>query len=312
MGLADAVALPDEPALPALGGPGPYTGEALRAWRGRGFWMEPGDPRLADLLHGEAAPTDPLDNLVGAGRYWLEHPEHMDFLHPEAPNHRDKLLERELYLSHWIDALQGAHRVLDLGGGVGRFATWLLDQGLEVELVDPDLRSLWRAVTEAADRPGKLDVHWSTGECLPALAPVDVVIAAEVLCYVEDPAAVLAGIARVLRPGGVLLCSVEARWGWAMSQDVHYGTIDAFLGDGIVHVPGDRWVRTFEEADLRALLGDFEIEAIVPTHYALSGPFEAAAGLLEVEEALALEARLAAHPVSRPLNRAWTAICRLS
>ena len=65
-------------------------------------------------------------------------------------------------------------------------------------------------------------------------------------------------------------------------------------------------------AELRALLADFDIEALVPTHYALSGPFEAAAGLLEVEEALALEARLAAHPISRPLNRAWTVTSRLS
>ena len=314
MSLADATALPGEADLPALpAGGAPFAASALLDWRGRGFWLPPGDPRLEDIIHGGEASSGPHDNLVGAGKYWLESPEWMDFLDPEAPNHEDKLLERALYLSRWAPQLRGARRVLDLGGGVGRFTTWLLDQGLEVELVDPDLRSLWRAVTSAAGREGSLDVHWTTGEALPEVAPVDAVIAAEVLCYVEDPVAVLANIRRVLKPGGLLLCSVEARWGWAMSQDCHYGTIEQLLGDdGVVHVPGDRWVQTYEEAGFRELLSDFEVLELWPSHYVLSGPFEAAAAPLEsLDQVLDLEARLAAHPVTGRLNRAWMAVARL-
>ena len=141
---------------------------------------------------------------------------------------------------------------------------------------------------------------------------MDVALAVEVLCYVEDPAAVLRGIIETLRPGGVLLCSVEARWGWAMGADVYEGTIEAFLGDGVVHVPGDRWVRTFTGESLQALLegAGFVVEDLHPSHYAFSGPFESCAGPLDAEEALALEARLREHPVARSLNRAWMAVAR--
>lgn len=275
------------------------------------FDLPPGDARLAEIHRGQQAPCPPLDNLVGAVRYWEEHPDWMDLHDPDGPVHHDKMVERALYLDRWEALLPQGARVLDLGGGVGRFTTWLLDRGCDVELVDPDLRSLWRAVSAAAGRPGRLDVHWTTAECLPELAPVDVVVACEVLCYVEDAQRAVAAIRRALRPGGVLLCSVEARWGWAMSADVYEGTLEAFLGDGIVHAPGDRWVATYEEAQLRALLAGFELVEVVPSHYACSGPFEMVAGPLTVNEALALEARLRAHPVAGGLNRAWMCVARL-
>ncbi|MEL6344432.1 MAG: class I SAM-dependent methyltransferase [Myxococcota bacterium] len=236
----------------------------------------------------------------------------MSFLEPDSPIHRDKLLERALYLDLWAPHLPPGCRVLDLGGGIGRFTTWLLDQGCDVELVDPDLRSLWRAVSFAAGRQGRLDVHWSTGERMPQLPPFDAIIACEVLCYVEDPARVIRRLASMLKPAGALLISVESRWGWAMAADAHPGSIDAFF-TGVVHVPGDVWVQTYTETHFRELLAPhFEIRTLLPSHYAFSGPFEIASDVhrLTAREALALEQRLRDHPVSRPLNRAWMAVAQ--
>lgn len=311
MGLADAqVQGGATPALPT--GP-PYACAALTEWAGASFWMPPGDPRLEDIHAGGPAPSPPLDNLVGAVRYWDEHPDWMEFLDPSSPSYDDKMVERGLYLDRWRQWIPDGARVLDLGGGVGRFTAWLLEHDAEVEIVDPDLRSLWRALQAGVNAGrGRLDLHWTTGERLPELRPVDLALAVEVLCYVEEPDAVAAGLARLLRPGGTLLCSVEARWGWAMAADVHQNTVDAFLGDGIVHAEGDRWVRTFTEESLRALLegAGLEVVDLHPSHYAFSGPFEACSEPLGLEDALALEARLRAHPVSRPLNRAWMAVAR--
>lgn len=249
---------------------------------------------------------------MGAVRAWREHPSWMDYLDAESPVHAEKLTERAFYLDRWARHLPGPGcRVLDVGGGIGRLATWFLDRGDEVELVDPDLRALWRAVWASAGRPGLLDVHWSTAERLPELDPIDVVVASELLCYAEDPALVAENLWRVMLPGALLLCSVEARWGWAFAPDVPEGALEAWLSDGVVHIPGDRWVRTFEEAQLRALLEPhFEIVEIVPTHYAFSGPFEAVTGPVSIEAALAIEARLREHPVARGLNRAWAAVAR--
>jgi SAM-dependent methyltransferase len=286
----------------------PYACAELHAWAGLAFELPPGDPRLASIHRGGPAPTPPLDNLVGAVRAWREHPEWMEFLDPEAPNHLDKLTERSLYLARWAPYIAPGARVLDLGGGVGRFTTWLLDHGCEVEIVDPDLRSLWRCLSAAVGRPGSLDVHWSTGELLPELEPVDVVVACEVLCYAEDPRRVVERLQAALRPGGVLLASVEARYGWAMGPDAPPDTLEAFLEDGIVHVPGDRWIRTCTEQMFRSWLAPLEIRELIASHYALSGPFEAASRPRDLEETLLLEARLREHPIAGPCNRAWMAV----
>ena len=309
MSLSNAEPLDGYP-LPTLPVGPPYAAQHLHGFQDRKYLLKPGHPELVDIHDGEK-PSDPaLDNLVGMRRWWFEHPDWMDFLTPEHPGHEDKLLERELYLDHWSEFIGAAPRVMDLGGGIGRFTQWCLDQGCEVELVDPDLRSLWAAVNHAAGRRGALDVHWTTADKLPDLAPFDVIVAAEVLCYVPDARAVLESIKRVLKPGGVLLCSVEARYGWAMGPDVAEGSLGALFGEGIVHVEGDRWVQTYTEDGFRALLSDFEILSFEPSHYVMSGPFEAAAGDIDVDTIRAFEKRLRDDPVCKNLNRAWMAAVR--
>jgi SAM-dependent methyltransferase len=309
MSLHDAEPIDDHP-LPKLSGAGPVDCAELKGFQDRKYLLPAGHPDLIALHDGAPANDPALDNLVGMRRWWFEHPDWMDFLTPEHPGHADKLLERELYLDHWAAHIPPGTRVMDLGGGIGRFSLWCLDQGCEVELVDPDLRSLWAAVGHAAGRQGRFDVHWSTGDRLPEVPPFDVVIAAEVLCYVNDPAAVLAALRPLLKPGAVLLASVEARYGWAMGPDVAEGSLGALFGDGVVHVDGDRWVRTFTEADLRALLEDFDLLQLEPSHYVMSGPFEAAAGVIDPDTIRAFERNLRADPVTAPLNRAWMAAAR--
>lgn len=307
MSLALAQTDGERPFLPP--GP-PFRCDALLAWRGVPFTLPPGDDRLPALHAGGAAPSPPLDNLVGAVRARGEHPEWLDFLAPDAPNFGAKRLERDLYLAHWRRFIGAPGRAMDIGGGIGRFTLPLLEQGWDVELVDPDLWALRRALHHAAGLPGRIDLHWSTGERLPELRDLDLALAAEVLCYAEDPERVVAAVHDRLRPGGVLLASVEARWGWALSCDVAPGTLQALMQGPVVHVPGDRWVRTFEAEDLRTLLSQFELLALVPTHYVPSGPFESAAGALTLPELLRWEDALRSHPKTAHLHRAWTAVAR--
>ncbi len=312
MALSDA-RLPDGTSLDLPSGP-PYACRTLGSWVGSSFSMPAGDPRLPDLNAGGIAPTPAFENLVGATRAWQDPDQAawMDFLSPSAPNHAEKMLERALYLHHWQPWLPAQGRVLDLGGGTGRFMAALLDRGLDVELVDPDLRSLWRAAQHAAGRPGRLDLHWTTGTHLPPLAPVDCVLAAEVLCYVEDPRALLESIQEVLTPDGVLLASVEARWGWASALDAPAGSLEALLTDGVVHASQDRWVRTFDRPSLEALFTDWDLALVLPTHFLTSGPFELAAGELDLSGVLNWETRLRENPVTAPWHRAWTIAARPS
>jgi SAM-dependent methyltransferase len=99
-------------------------------------------------------------------------------------------------------------RVLDLGCGTGELARALAAAGLRVAGCDISPEMLRHAARDGGECAGwvRLEPDWRT---LPfASAAFDVVVAASVLEYVGEPAAVLRECARVVRPGGIVLYTV--------------------------------------------------------------------------------------------------------
>jgi 2-polyprenyl-3-methyl-5-hydroxy-6-metoxy-1,4-benzoquinol methylase len=247
--------------------------------------------------------------IEGAAAAWIDTPEWMDFLDLESPINDLKRAERDIYLHHWAAWLD-AHTVMDVGCGIGRFTTAMLDRGADVLGVDADLDSLRRCAWHANNRAGRLDLHWTSVHNLPE-AKVELIICAEVLCYVPRAREALAAMVERLEPGGTLLISVESRWAWATAPDAPPNTMaQALEGDGVLDLPGERWVRTYTREDLSQLLegAGLRVDLIQPMLWMMDGPLERVmpeSGSLE--ELIALEARCATHPVWAPLNRIWTA-----
>jgi ubiquinone/menaquinone biosynthesis C-methylase UbiE len=144
-------------------------------------------------------------------------------------------------------ALQPDDRVLEIGFGNGRFfadvhakvpGVWLWGIDLSPEMVREAARN-----NPALMQRGTLQVTQASSDCLPfADGLFDAVYACNVIYFWQDPAAHLAEIARVLRPGGVLYTGFRPR---ASMQDM------PFARYGFTHYAPGEWQQCLEQHGFR-------------------------------------------------------------
>lgn len=107
-------------------------------------------------------------------------------------------------------------RVLDCGGGPGRYALWLADRGYDVTLFDLSAACLEKARREAGAADLTLSFEQGTATDLTRFldASFDVILLMGPLYHLKELAkrqAALAEAARVLRPGGLLAATFITR-----------------------------------------------------------------------------------------------------
>ncbi|KQY63978.1 MULTISPECIES: methyltransferase domain-containing protein [unclassified Nocardioides] len=155
------------------------------------------------------------------------------------------------------DVLATPGDVLDIGGGTGGFAVRVAELGHRVSVVDPSPDAL-AALSRRAQEFGVADrVTGQQGELSGLLdvvgeASADVVLCHGVLEIVDDPAAALATLARVLRPGGTLSLLVAQRHAAVVARAMagHFAQARAVLAGDSTGKAGHR----FTSDELTALL----------------------------------------------------------
>lgn len=128
----------------------------------------------------------------------------------------------------------GPATVVDIGGGTGGFAVPIAEMGAQVTVVDPSpdaLAALDRRARELGVPVTGVQGELSTVVDILGSGAADVVLCHGVLEVVEDPAAALATLREVLRPGGVLSLVVAQRYAAVVARAMagHFGEAHALL-----------------------------------------------------------------------------------
>src|SRR5690242_5139173 len=99
--------------------------------------------------------------------------------------------------------------VIDLGAGLGALSEELARRGARTIAVEPG--AAWRKLV--AKRMSAAGSGWTVGalgELLPfADCSIDVILSRQVLEHVENPAAVISEVYRILKPGGYVFATYE-------------------------------------------------------------------------------------------------------
>jgi len=155
------------------------------------------------------------------------------------------------------DILDGTSAsVVDIGGGTGGFAVRVAELGHRVRVVDPSPDAL--AALDRRARESGVEVTGQQGDLSTLLdvaepGSADVVLCHGVLEVVDDPAAALATIGEVLRPGGVLSLLVAQRHAAVVARAMagHFEQARAMLD---ATGPSGRSGRRFTTTELETLL----------------------------------------------------------
>ena len=117
----------------------------------------------------------------------------------------------------WAQPLMAGRRVLDLGSGEGFGAALLADRAASVTGVDIDERTVQHS------RANYPDIEFAVASAIDlsafAAASFDAVVTFELIEHVADQEQVLAEIARVLAPGGLVVMSTPERQAYSDDRD---------------------------------------------------------------------------------------------
>jgi len=216
-------------------------------------------------------------------------------------------------LAGLIDLPRRPPAVLDVGGGSGTRAVPLAARGCTVTVVDTSTDALAMLRRRAAEAGVSELVVAIQADADGLDSVVDADSADLVLCHhllesVDVPAAAVRGLARAVRPGGLLSVLVSGRYAAVLNRVVagRYAEAAAVQADPDGRAgSSDPLQRRFDVATVCGLLvgAGLDVESVtgLGVMTALGGSDGASTGPGDDEAVAALEAALAADPVLREL-----------
>jgi len=264
-------------------------------------------------------------NITGYEREWPKLGKLFDFLNPQSEIYWLKLLEKEIYLSYfdpYLAKIPRGKKILDAGGGVGRFSLELGKRNYQMTLLDACRSNLAAAQKHLAKNGIRdFEILWADVADLGFIpsSKYAAVFGIELLSYLTDTEKGLRELIRVTEPGGLIFLSVEGKYGSVLADpNIPPDQVDKILNEDILLIEGDRYTRYFTRDGFKKIIGKCGLEIILleGCHYLAEGPFQRLLDerrLSEPEyrkEILAREKQFRDEPTIKDLARVWAAVAR--
>ena len=158
-------------------------------------------------------------------------------------------------LRQWLPQGFAGRTVVDLGCGGGLLAVPLARAGAHVVGLDLAPKALRAAAAQQSER--LLAAQADLAELPLAERSADLVLLADVLEHVDDPAAVVAQAARVLRPGGALFVNT-------IHRTLRSRVFAITLGEGLGFIPRGthQWRKFVRPDELDAMAGTVGLQRV--------------------------------------------------
>lgn len=268
-----------------------------------------------------------FSNIIAYEREWGIYPSVLDFLDKRSENYKLKNFEKEIYLDiirPFLDKIPKYSQIIDAGGGIGRFAVPLARMRHMVHVVDTSEIALKKALRHFLDENlDSFDLHWADAGNLSMFSDntFDAALAIELVCYSDKPARVLKELVRVTKKNGLIIISVEGKYGGMFSEsNVSLDKISSILQNDLLYIKNHLYVHYYTPASLKRLLEKCGIKIIdiFGSHYVTDGIFHRLINIDKLDDkdyrkdVFKIEKLCRNDPVLKNLARALVAVGRKS
>ncbi len=139
-------------------------------------------------------------------------------------------------------------RILDAGGGTGKWAIPLVEMGYHVTLIDISPISLDVARQKVQDRKLRIDILEANAEQTPFMSnSFDFILSEGPLSYTSNPVKLKTEMSRILIPNGLIWIDFYNSLGWAIeNNDIRFKIETALAEERLIRMPDwDYPARTF-------------------------------------------------------------------
>ncbi len=264
-----------------------------------------------------------FSNIIAYEREWKAYPSVLDFLDKNSENYELKNFEKEIYLDiiqPFLNRMPKSSTIIDAGGGIGRFAIHLAKERHNVHLVDSSKTALKKALRHFRDECLTGFNLYLTDAANLSMFPdniFDAALAIELICYSDKPKKVLKELVRVTKKKGLIIVSVEGKYGGMLSDSsASLGKVPGIMRNNFLYIKNHLYVHYYTPTSLKKLLEEngIKIMGIFGSHYIADGIFHK---LIDIEklgdenykkEIVRLERLCRRDPILNNFARAWVAV----